>query len=71
MVEPSWGGWSAHPGGDWRGLGRNLTFVINEDYTARIRELAKHADGNSSTTNEPAYRMLQILTRLRGGKFSL
>jgi hypothetical protein len=56
---------------DWTELGRNLTFVINEDYTERIRELAMHANGNSSTTNEPAYRMLQVLTRLRGGKFSL
>ena len=26
------------------------------------------ARSNSSTTNEPAYRLLQILTRLRGDK---
>jgi len=33
--------------------------------------LAAHASKNSSTTGEPAYRMLQILARLRGGHFQL
>jgi hypothetical protein len=51
----------------WASEGRELRFIINEEYTARICELAKHARQNSSTTNEPAYRMLQILTHLRGG----
>jgi hypothetical protein len=56
---------------EWRDTGRSLEFVINEDYTTRIRELAAHARRNPSTTNEPANRMLQVLTRLRGGKFEL
>lgn len=56
---------------EWKNAGRSLQFVTNEDYTARIRELAVHAKQNPSTTNEPAYRMLQMLTRLRGAKFDL
>jgi hypothetical protein len=53
------------------GSGRDMRFVKNEAYTERIRELAAKPAKNSSTTNEPAYRMLQVLTRLRGGKFQL
>jgi hypothetical protein len=56
---------------EWGAAGRGLRFVINETYTERIRELAANARKNSSTTNEPAYRMLQVLTRLRGGNFHL
>jgi hypothetical protein len=56
---------------DWKAAGRDLRFVKNEEYTVRIHELATDAKKNSSTTNEPAYRMLQVLTRLRGGKFEL
>lgn len=56
---------------EWEAAGRDLRFVINETYTERIRELAGNAAKNPSTTNEPAYRMLQVLTRLRGSKFEL
>lgn len=56
---------------EWRGLGRELRFIINEEYTKCIHELSKHAATNSSTTNEPAYRMLQVLTRLRGGPLGI
>jgi hypothetical protein len=56
---------------EWDAAGRNIRFVVNEGYTERIRELAANAAMNSSTTNEPAYRMLQVLTRLRGGSFEL
>jgi hypothetical protein len=56
---------------EWKVEGRNLGFVINESYTERIRQLVVSARKNSSTTNEPAYRLLQVLTRLRGGDFSL
>lgn len=55
----------------WKEAGRDLSFVINEDYTTRIRELAQHAAKNSSTTNEPSYRLLQVLSRLRGGQFQI
>lgn len=50
--------------------GIDLGFVVNEDYTEKIRELADHAGKNPSATSEPAYRMLQVLTHLRGAKFS-
>jgi Holliday junction resolvase-like predicted endonuclease len=44
----------------------NVKFVINERYSQRVRELVEHARKNTSATSEPAYRLLQILTRLRG-----
>lgn len=56
---------------EWEAAGRDLRFVINETYTERIRELAANARKNSSTTNEPAYRMLRVLKRLREGRFEL
>lgn len=49
----------------------DLGFVVNEDYTERIRELVIHARKNQSATSEPAYRMLQVLTHLRGATISL
>jgi hypothetical protein len=55
----------------WGAQNRKLHFVINEIYTERIRELAQSAAHNSSTTNEPAYRMLQVLNCLRGGAFQV
>jgi hypothetical protein len=45
--------------------------VINDEYTRRIAQLVEVARTSSSTTSEPAFRMLQILTRLRGHKPSL
>jgi hypothetical protein len=56
---------------DWRADGRSLEFIINDQYTRRVAQLVEHARANPSTTNEPAYRMLQILTRLRGDKPTL
>ena len=50
----------------WAAEGRSLEFVINESYTERIATLADVARRKSATTNEPAFRMLQMLTRLRG-----
>ena len=55
----------------WEDAGRDLHFITNQTYTDRIRELADDAKGNPSTTNEPAYRMLQVLTRLRNGDFQV
>ena len=51
--------------------GMDLAFVINRDYTEKIGELIEHARKNSSATSEPAYRMLQVLTHLRGAAPSL
>ncbi len=56
---------------EWAGEGRSLEFVINEEYTRRIGELLEYARKKPSATSEPAYRMLQMLTRLRGDKPTL
>ena len=53
---------------EWDADGRSLEFVINEAYTRRIVQLVEAARRKPSTTNEPAFRMLQILTHLRGQK---
>jgi len=50
----------------WKKRKCSLEFVINDDYTERIAELIQYASKNPSATSEPAYRMLQMLTRLRG-----
>ena len=44
----------------------DVKFIINQNYTAKIQELVEHARQNTAATSEPAYRLLQILTRLRG-----
>jgi Holliday junction resolvase-like predicted endonuclease len=44
----------------------DLHFVINEPYAARVQTLVEHARRNPAATSEPAYRLLQILTRLKG-----
>ena len=56
---------------EWAEEGRTFELIANEDYTARIGELIDRARATSSTTNEPAFRMLQVLTRLRGAKPAL
>ena len=57
--------------GECGGEGLSREFAINEEYTRRIGELVDYARQNPSATSEPAYRMLQILTRLRGEKPAL
>jgi len=52
-------------------LEMDLGFVVNEDYTEKIRDLVNHARKHQSATSEPAYRMLQVLTHLRGATISL
>lgn len=44
----------------------DVEFVVNQRYTERIQELVDHARSSSKATSEPAYRLLQVLTRLRG-----
>ncbi|MGH2789306.1 MAG: hypothetical protein ACRDJV_15635 [Actinomycetota bacterium] len=44
----------------------DVRFVINEIFTNRVRELVEHAKHNSKATSDPAYRLLQILVRLKG-----
>lgn len=44
----------------------DVEFIINARYTERVQELVDHAKESFKATNEPAYRLLQILTHLRG-----
>ena len=43
-----------------------VEFVRNDDYALRVQALIDEARMTASTTGEPAFRMLQILTRVRG-----
>ncbi|MDF2627283.1 MAG: hypothetical protein K0R39_1114 [Symbiobacteriaceae bacterium] len=47
------------------GQGMKATMVINKRYAERVDQLQAVAKVNSSATDEPAFRMLQILARLR------
>lgn len=51
--------------------GVEVTFVINTEYTQRLQLLVDLAAKDTRTPNEPAYRLLQILTHTRGGKLIL
>ncbi|MDN5326390.1 MAG: hypothetical protein PWP41_1086 [Moorella sp. (in: firmicutes)] len=42
-----------------------IKFIFNHDYTACIRRLRDIARQNIKTTDEPAFRLLQILEHLR------
>src|SRR4051812_37983944 len=44
----------------------DVEFVVNERYTERAQELIEHAKASTKATSEPAYRLLQVLTRLKG-----
>lgn len=44
----------------------DVQFVINEGYHERIQVLIEHARTNTAQTSDPAYRLLQILTKTRG-----
>lgn len=46
--------------------GVKVVFVVNEEYTTRVQALLDRARQDAGATGEPAYRLLQILTRLRG-----
>ena len=45
--------------------GKELELIINQDYTARIHELRKKANGDISDHGAPAFRFLQILENLK------
>lgn len=51
---------------DFSTRGIELHLILNEEYTARIQELVDVARRESQTTGDDAFRMLQILTRLKG-----
>jgi hypothetical protein len=46
--------------------GHEFRFVINDEYTRRVQRLVEYARKHEAPTGEPAYRLLQILTHLRG-----
>lgn len=45
--------------------GEDLSFVINRAYGDRLQELVAVASVDSSATSDPAYRLLQILARVK------
>lgn len=45
--------------------GVEVQFIINKEYTARIKRLREVARENIKLTDEPAFRLLQILEHLR------
>jgi hypothetical protein len=55
----------------WAASGRQVEFVVNDEYTRRVVALVEHARRHPAATSEPAYRMLQILTHLRGDRPAL
>ena len=44
----------------------DVLFVVNQLYAERVQALIDHARRNSKATSDPAYRLLQVLTRVRG-----
>jgi hypothetical protein len=44
----------------------DVHFVINEEYAKRIQALIDVARKDTRATSEPAYRLLQVLTRVKG-----
>jgi hypothetical protein len=44
----------------------DVHFVINEEFTKRVQALVDAARKDSRATSEPAYRLLQVLARLKG-----
>jgi hypothetical protein len=55
----------------WAEEGRSLELIFNQAYTSRVAALIDYARRHSSTTSEPAYRLLQVLTHMRGARPSL
>jgi Holliday junction resolvase-like predicted endonuclease len=45
--------------------GARLTFVMNEGYGDRVQALIEVAKTNSRATSDPAFRLLQVLARVR------
>lgn len=45
--------------------GERLEFIINKEYGDRVQELVDVARTNSRATSDPAFRLLQVLTRVK------
>jgi hypothetical protein len=50
---------------EFAGRGEQLSFVINKDYGDRVQELIAVARSDSRATSDPAFRLLQVLTRVK------
>jgi hypothetical protein len=50
---------------DFKNGGKELDFIINEEYGNRIQALVDVARNNSRATSDPAFRLLQVLTRIK------
>jgi hypothetical protein len=46
-------------------IGKHLDFIMNEEYGDRIQELVHQARSNSRATSDPAFRLLQVLSRVK------
>lgn len=58
---------------EFRGRGERLNFIINAEYGNRVQQVIDAARTNGRATSDPAFRMLQVLTRAKseGGRLSL
>jgi hypothetical protein len=50
---------------EFRARGKRLDFVVNESYGNRVQELIDEARSSSRATSDPAYRLLQVLSRVK------
>lgn len=51
--------------------GARLTFVMNEQYGNRVQALIDVAKQNSKATSDPAFRLLQVLARVKSREGAL
>jgi len=58
--------WMSRMTADQAGRGFRVEFIYNEKYTEALQALTEIARKGTSDTGEPAFRLLQILTHLRG-----
>ena len=46
----------------------DFDLVINEGFTGRVKELLDRAGKATRMSGDPAFRLLQVLTHMRGAK---
>ena len=58
---------------EFEARGERLTFVVNQTYGDAVQRLIEVARNNSRATSDPAFRLLQVLSRVKssGGHLSL
>jgi hypothetical protein len=50
---------------EFKERGKRLDFMVNEIYGDRVQELINEARLNSRATSDPAFRLLQVLSRVK------